>query len=114
MSTTVPRDPLHKPHFGHKFIVNFTTMPTAYTMDTKKVRDRDRHRDGGSGRDRQNNGNKEGCVAAAAKVAAAAAAVTPVATHDDATFPMPQVKEVHDHNRDPIIARINDVDDSAT
>ena len=71
MSTIVPRDPLHKPHFGHKFTVNFTTMPTAYTMDTKKVRDRDRHRDGGSGRDRQNNGNKEGCVAAAARVAAA-------------------------------------------
>ena len=60
-----------------------------------------------------NNGNKEGCVAAAAKVAAAAAAVTPVATHDDATFPMPQVREVHDHDV-PIIARINDVDDSAT
>ena len=76
MSTTVPRDPLHKPHSGHKFTVNFTAMPTAYTMDTKKVRDRDRHKDGGSGRDRQNSGNKEGCVAAAAKLAAAAAAVS--------------------------------------
>ncbi len=72
-------------------------------------------------------------MAAAAKVAAAAAAVTPMATHDDATFPMPQVREVHDHNGkhclrwwdpmdfdpisvdwDRIIARINDVDDSAT